>query len=77
MRLTVVRGTTSGLYNAMGQALVDPRSGDVISSHAIFWHVVLKLVETWYFTQVGPFDPKAQKLPLPDEVIGDMLRYVV
>ena len=77
VRNNVVRWTPSGRQNAMGPAVVDPRSGEVISSHAIFWHDVLKLVETWYFTQVSPLDPKARKLPLPDDVIGDMLRYVV
>jgi len=40
--------------------VIDPRSGEVISSHAIFWHDVLRLVETWYFTQVGPLDPRAR-----------------
>ena len=77
VRFNVIRWTPSGRQNAMGPAVVDPRSGEVISSHAIFWHDVLRLVETWYFTQVGPLDPKARKLPLPDEVIGAMLRYVV
>jgi len=77
VRHNVVRWTPSGRQNAMGPAVVDPRSGEVISSHAIFWHDVLKLVETWYFTQVSPLDPKARKLPLPDDVIGEMLRYVV
>ena len=77
VRYNVVRWTPSGRQNAMGPAVVDPRSGEVISSHAIFWHDVLRLVETWYFTQVGPLNPKAQKVPLPDDVIGDMLRYVV
>ncbi len=77
VRFNVIRWTPSGRQNAMGPAVVDPRSGEVISSHAIFWHDVLRLVETWYFTQVGPLNPKAQKLPLPDDVIGDMLRYVV
>jgi hypothetical protein len=77
VRYNVIRWTPSGRQNAMGPAVVDPRSGEVISSHAIFWHDVLRLVETWYFTQVSPLDPKAQKLPLPDDVIGTMLRYVV
>jgi hypothetical protein len=49
----------------------------VISSHAIFWHDVLRLAENWYFTQAAPSNPAAQKLPLPDAVIGDMLRYIV
>jgi hypothetical protein len=76
VRYSVIRWTPSGRQNAMGPAVVDPRSGEVISSHAIFWHDVLKLTETWYFTQVGPLDPRASKLPLPDELVGELLRYV-
>ena len=77
VRYNVIRWAPSGRQNAMGPAVVDPRSGEVISSHAIFWHDVLQLAETWYFTQVGPLDPRAQKLPLPDELMGELLRYVV
>lgn len=76
VRYSVIRWTPSGRQNAMGPAVVDPRSGEVISSHAIFWHDVLRLTETWYFTQVGPLDPRAAKLPLPDDVVGELLRYV-
>jgi hypothetical protein len=56
---------------------VDPRSGEVISSHTLVWHDVLRLVELWYFTQVGPLDPRAKKLPLPDDLEGELLRYVI
>ena len=77
VRYNVVRWTPSGRQNALGPAVIDPRSGEVISSHAIFWHDVLRLAETWYFTQVGPLDPRAQKLPLPEEITGEMLRYIV
>jgi len=77
VRHNVVRWTPSGRQNAMGPAVIDPRSGEVISSHAIFWHDVLRLVETWYFTQVGPLDPRARKLPLPTELTGELLRYIV
>ncbi|MSQ58236.1 MAG: hypothetical protein EXR36_00890 [Betaproteobacteria bacterium] len=72
-----MRWTPSGRQNAMGPAVIDPRSGEVISSHAIFWHDVLRLAETWYFTQISPLDPRASKLPLSKEIIGDMLRYIV
>ena len=41
------------------------------------WHDVLRLIELWYFTQVAPLDPRAKKLPLPDELEGELLRYVV
>ncbi|HEX7951916.1 MAG TPA: zinc-dependent metalloprotease, partial [Burkholderiales bacterium] len=77
VRYNVVRWTPSGRQNAMGPAVIDPRSGEVISSHAIFWHDVLRLAETWYFTQVGPLDPRAQKLPLPEDITGELLRYIV
>jgi hypothetical protein len=77
VRYNVVRWTPSGRQNALGPAVIDPRSGEVISSHAIFWHDVLRLAENWYFTQVGPVDPRAQKLPLSEEITGDLLRYVV
>jgi len=76
VRYNVIRWTPSGRQNAMGPAVIDPRSGEVISSHAIFWNDVLKLAETWYFTQVGPLDPRASKLPLPDDLMGELLRYV-
>ena len=57
--------------------MVDPRSGEVISSHTLLWHDVLKLLETWYFTQASPLDPRAQKLPLQPELMGELLRYVL
>ncbi|HZP88043.1 MAG TPA: zinc-dependent metalloprotease [Burkholderiales bacterium] len=76
VRYNVIRWTPSGRQNAMGPAVTDPRSGEVISSHAIFWHDVLKLAETWYFTQASALDPRAQTLPLPDDLMGQLLRYV-
>ncbi|MCW5623186.1 MAG: zinc-dependent metalloprotease [Burkholderiales bacterium] len=76
VRYNVIRWTPSGRQNAMGPAVLDPRSGEVISSHAIFWHDVLKLVETWYFTQASAVDPRARRLPLPDDLMGELLLYV-
>jgi hypothetical protein len=76
-RINVIRWTRSGRQNALGASTIDPRSGEVISSHTIIWDDVLKLLETWYFTQVGPLDARAQKLPIPDELMGELLRYVI
>ena len=77
VRTNVVRWTPSGRQDATGPAVIDPRSGEVISSHVILWHDVLRLIETWYFTQVSPLDPRGRQLPLPQEIIGELLRYVV
>src|SRR6185369_9150556 len=63
--------------NAMGWGVADPRSGEVICAHANFWNSVLNELENWYFAQVAPLDVRARRLPLPDEVMGQLLRYVV
>jgi hypothetical protein len=77
VRYNVIRWTPSGRRNALGAAVVDPRSGEVISSHTLLWHDVLKLIGTWYFTQASPLDPRAQKLPLPTDLMGELLTYII
>ncbi len=76
LRYNVIRWTPSGRQNASGPAVVDPRSGEVIASHTIFWHDILKLLENWYVTQAGALDPRAKSVPLPDDLMGELLRYV-
>jgi hypothetical protein len=77
LRYSVIRWAPGPRENALGPNVVDPRSGEVISSHTLVWHDVLRLVELWYFTQVAPLDPRASKLPLPDDLEGELLAYVV
>lgn len=77
LRYSVIRWAPGPRENALGPNVVDPRSGEVISSHTLVWHDVLRLIELWYFTQVAPLDPRAQKLPLPDDLEGELLVYVV
>jgi hypothetical protein len=77
VRYNVIRWAPSGRRNALGAAVIDPRSGEVVSSHTIFWHDILSLLESWYFTQASPLDPRAQTLPLPRDLMGELLRYVV
>ena len=42
-----------------------------------FYHGIIDRMAGNYFVQVGPLDPRARKWPLPDEVIGEFIRYVV
>jgi len=77
LRYSVIRWTPGARENALGPNIVDPRSGEVISSHTLVWHDVLRLVELWYFTQAAATDPRARKLPLPDDLVGELLSYVV
>jgi hypothetical protein len=76
-RYSVIRWVAVPVQNAMGPHVHDPRSGEIISAHIIMWHDVMKLVQQWYFVQCGALDPQAQKLPLPDELTGKLLRMVV
>lgn len=76
-RYNVVRWAPSQTENAMGASIQDPRSGETISAHAIFWNDLVRLLEDWRFAQTAAADPTARILPMPDKEIGAMLRYVV
>lgn len=75
-RYSVIRWVAEPVANAMGPHVHDPRSGEIISSHIIFWHDVVKLAQMWYFVQCSAIDESARKLPLPEELTGELLRYV-
>jgi hypothetical protein len=75
-RHSVIRWVADPTQNAMGPHVHDPRSGEIISAHIIFWHDIVKLVQMWYFVQCGGSDPRVTRLPLSDDIIGECLRYV-
>ena len=74
-RYSVVRWGSG--QDGLGWGLADPRSGEIIVSRALFWDSLLNHLETLYFSQAAPLDARAQRLPLPDTVMGPLLRYVV
>jgi hypothetical protein len=76
-RYSVIRWAPSTTENAMGPSIQDPRSGETLSAHVIVWNDVLRLAEDWYFSQCAAIDPRARKLPLPDDVLGPLLGYIV
>ena len=75
-RYSVIRWLPSTVENASGPHVHDPRSGEILEADIQFHHNVMKLVRDWYFVQVGPLDPRARTLPLPDELMGELLAYV-
>jgi hypothetical protein len=75
-RYNVIRWVAEPVQNAMGPHVHDPRSGEVISAHIIFWHDMVKTSQIWYFLQCSAVDAKARKFPLSDETTGAMIRYV-
>ena len=76
-RYSVIRWLPSTIENASGPHVHDPRTGEILESDIQFYHNVQNLIRDWYFVQVGPLDPRARTLPLPDDLMGELLRFVV
>ena len=76
-RYSIIRWVPSPVPNAYGPHIADPRSGEILNADIILYHNILQLQRDWYFTQVGPVDPRARKLPLPDALMGELLACVV
>lgn len=77
IRYPTIRWFPSTTMNAYGPHVHDPRSGEIITSAIGIYHNVQNLVRNWYFVQCAAVDERAQNLPLPDELLGDLIRYVV
>jgi hypothetical protein len=77
VRHSVIRWLPSTIENAMGPNIHDPRTGEILNAPIQFYHNIMNLQRSWYFLQVGPLDPRAQKMPLPDDLMGRLLEFVV
>jgi hypothetical protein len=77
VRYSVIRWLPSTIENASGPHISDPRTGEILNADIQFYHNIMNLQRAWYFLQVGPLDARAQKLPLPDDLMGKLLEYVV
>ena len=75
-RYSVLRYLPSETENAYGPRIVDPRSGEIIEAHVCWYHNVINLVKKWYMVQCGPLDKRAQKMEFPDELMGQLIRFV-
>ena len=76
-RYSTIQWLPSTIENAMGPHVHDPRTGEILESDILVYHNILKLTRDWYFVQVAPMDKRAQKLPLPDDLMGELLAYVI
>ncbi|HAC07390.1 MAG TPA: hypothetical protein DCF71_16205 [Gemmatimonadetes bacterium] len=76
-RYSVIRWLPSTTENASGPHVHDPRSGEILSAHIQFYQNVQRLQLTWYFTQTAAVDPRARVFPFDDDLMGELLRFVV
>ncbi len=73
---SVLTYAASAKSNAMGPSITDPRSGEILEADIIWWHNVLDIVHDWIIVQTGAVDPRARQHKLPDELMGDAMRFV-
>ena len=57
--------------------ITDPRSGEILSSAVDVYPSIQSFGPISYFVQAAPLDKRAQQLPLPDEVLGALVRFQV
>ena len=77
LRHSIIYWRPSTVANATGGQIVDPRSGQILKGEVNMYHNIMDLQRRWYFVQVSPLDERAQRLPLPDSLMGRLVEYVV
>jgi hypothetical protein len=73
----IIRWLPVRFPNAMGPHVVDPRSGEVLSSHVLIWPGVIDWFEMYYYALFGTVDPRAATLPLPEDLRAELMTYIV
>jgi len=76
-RYSAIVWKSSLVPNASGPNVHDPRTGEILESHINWYSNVLHLVHSWYMIQCGATDPKARKMEFDDELMGQLIRFVV
>jgi hypothetical protein len=76
-RQSVIRWLAQATENAYGPNIYDPRTGEVLAGRVFLHDDILKWLERAYISQAGAVDARARTLPLPDELMGELLRAVV
>ena len=76
-RYSVIHWEASPVENAFGPNIHDPRTGEILSAGVLIHQNVLNMMRTAYFAQVSPLDPRGRRFPLPDDLMGRLLEYIV
>lgn len=66
----------SDIANARGPHVHDPRSGEIMEAHIEWFHNVMNILRDWYFIQAAAVDPAARSMRFPDELMGQLIRFV-
>ena len=76
VRYSMIRYFASPTQNAYGPHVHDPRSGQILTSSVGWFHNVANLLRNWYFVQTAAANPEARAVDMPDDVMGELIRFV-
>jgi hypothetical protein len=77
-RYSVIRWLPRTATNAYGNPdVVDPRTGEILEADIQYNHQQLNQITKHYFVRAAPLDPRAKTWPLPDELMGQLVRVVI
>jgi hypothetical protein len=77
-RYSVVRYVATPVRSANSSGdVVDPRSGEVIRAHTNMYHGVMERMRWQLLSQVAAANPEYRDNDLPQELMGEALRYVM
>ena len=76
-RYSVMRYITNPIQNAQGPHVHDPRSGQILESDILWYHNIQNLLRNWFFIQTAAANPDARNVKMSDEIMGEMLRFVM
>jgi hypothetical protein len=74
-RVSMIRWVPSAEDGA--SLVLDPRSGEIIASNVDVYPSAQNFSPQTYFVQAGAADKRAQSMPLPEAIQGELIRYFV
>ncbi len=77
VRYSVMRYITNPIQNAQGPHVHDPRTGQILESDILWYHNIQNLLRNWFFIQTAASNPDARNVKMSDEIMGEMLRFVM
>ncbi|WP_347309952.1 zinc-dependent metalloprotease [Defluviimonas sp. SAOS-178_SWC] len=77
VRHSTIRWLARPTQNATGPHIVDPRSGEILSSHVEVWPGVITVFSRYYYGVHASLDSNVTSLPLSEAYQGRLLQYAV
>ncbi len=76
LKYSCIKYAPTATQNSMGPSWVDPRTGEILSASVYLYHGVVDLLSDWLFIQTSVADKRVRTQHIPEEIIGEGLRYI-